>query len=177
MMRYALLIAALALTSLGSADHADAQLREQRWLLETRNSPVILQHVAPEPAEIGVDVGSARRLVAIHPLLRTIAIVAASTGGYYLADQNLDGDLIDSDSDVRYEPLAVGAGAGALTGIVFSTANPLRVIAGAALATLPAAALSTFIEGNLEEGESENLPAISFGAIHGLLTSAFAQNR
>lgn len=176
MMRYALLIAALAIPFAGHSDRADAQVREQRWLLETRASPVILQHQT-QPEAIRVDAASARRLVAIHPLLRTLAIVAASTGGYYLADQNLDGDLIDSDSDVAYEPIAVGSGAGALTGIVFSTANPLRVVFGAALATLPAAALSTFIEGSLEEGDAENLPAISFGALHGLFTSAFSQNR
>lgn len=175
-MRTVLTVLLLAIGTTVLTSAADAQVRSQRWLLETRTSPLLLDHEAAA-AQIRVDGTAARLGVGIHPLLRTILVVAASTGGYYLADENLDGDLIDSDSDVQYEPIAIGSGAGAVAGIAFSTANPIRVILGSALAALPAAALSTFIDGNLKEGDPTYLPAVSFGAIHGLLTSAFSQNR
>lgn len=79
-------------------------------------------------------------------------------------------------SDVRYGPIAAGAGAAALAGMLFSDGHPLKIIAGAALSTLPSAALSTFAAGSLPDEEEGRIPLIAFSIPQGLLTSAFAQD-
>ena len=72
---------------------------------------------------------------------------------------------------------SAGAGAAALAGMLLSDGNPLKIIAGAALSTLPSAALSTFLDQSVEAQERGSYPLIAFSVTQGLFTSAFSQDR
>ena len=115
---------------------------------------------------------AARRGFGGNPWLRTLATLAAASGGYMLGEELIE----PGTSDVQYGPIAAGAGAAALAGMLFSDGHPLKIIAGAALSTLPSAALSTFLAGSLDDDEEGQIPLIAFSIPQGLLTSAFAQD-
>ena len=167
-MRFTLAVSAAALFVTVAAGSAEAQLRADLVSLEMPSVGIERLPAVPPLVET-----AQRRAGAARPLLRTLATLGAAAGGYALADEYLE----PTDSDVRYGPIAAGAGASALAGMLFSTANPFRVIMGAALSTLPAAALSTFVDESMAPEERESYPLIAFSVPQGLLTSAFSQDR
>lgn len=162
----------VVLLSIAIPSVVHAQYRSSAW--EAAPTATLFETPASEADIADVDFAQARAFgFEIHPLLRTIAMVGAATGGYALGDAQFE----QSTGDVQYYPAATGSSASALTGIMLSSGSPVRVVLGAALAALPATAVSTFVDGLLEDGESEDLPMYLFGVTQGLFGSAFAQNR
>lgn len=165
-------LAAAALALLMLPASLAAQLRTDRWEVDVVSAAVpTIQVQAARTSAVTGD--AALRARGGTPLLRTVATLAAAAGGYALADEYLE----PGESDVRFGPIAAGAGAAAVAGIAFSNGNPLKIIAGSALSTLPSAALSTFLAGSLKDDEEGQIPLIAFSIPQGLLTSAFAQDR
>lgn len=165
-------LAAAALALLMLPASLTAQVRTDRWDVEVVPTAVPDIHVqTTQTSELPAT--AAVRARGGHPLLRTVATLAAATAGYALADEYME----RGEGDVRYAPIAAGAGAAAVAGIAFSSGNPLKIIIGSALSTLPSAALSTFLAGSLKDDEEGQIPLIAFSIPQGLLTSAFAQDR
>ncbi|MDT9165682.1 hypothetical protein RSW31_24710, partial [Escherichia coli] len=67
-----------------------------------------------------------------HALLRTVATLAASAGGYALAEAYHE----EEDPDRLVVPIAAGAMGGAIAGLIFSNGHPLKVVGGSILSTL-----------------------------------------
>jgi hypothetical protein len=152
------LVIALFITA-SCALPANAQLRD---LQRERASLPPVAEIEPQRAAGGS-----------HPIVRTIAAVGGSAAAFAIA-QSRTGD----EPDDIIIPMAAAVAGGALGTMFFSNAHPLRIIMGSALSALPGAALAMYLVGVTEDEEQEDyLPLISFSIPHGLLSSAFGQNR
>ncbi len=152
-MRFALLALLLVLSVPGIAP---AQVRDTTW----RPDPV---PVVPLP-QVGAPTES-------QPWARTSASIAGSAAAFLVAHS------FETDPDRLIVPILASVAGGAAGGLLFTNARPLQVLAGSALAALPAGALAAFFAGRTPDDDQGLLPVLVFSIPHGLLTSAFAQQR
>ena len=156
------LAVALFLAAAGVVQVANAEAQHRKTLSVTAPLPPVVQIDSNRLAEGGG-----------HPLLRTIAALAGSAGGFAIGQAQTD-----TEPDDIVVPMAAAVAGGAIGTMLFSNANPFQVIAGSALSALPAAALATYLVGVTEDHEQEDhLPLVAFSIPHGLLTAAFGKNR
>jgi hypothetical protein len=155
MLRSVLLVMAMAAAVVPAA--AQAQSRPNALLAETRS--------------FGEEQGGRAVGRPTSPVIRTAATIAASAGGFAYAQSR-----IEADPDDLLVPMAAGVLAGAVAGIAFSNAHPVKVVFGSLAATLPAAGLAHYLAVLLEDDRSR-IPLVAFSVPHGLITSAMAQNR
>ncbi|MEX2584101.1 MAG: hypothetical protein WD766_12545 [Gemmatimonadota bacterium] len=134
----------------------------------------VIEAPAWQSAEVLLPPPAAARQAAngSRPVLRTMATLAGSAGAFAYAQSRTNGD-----PDDLLIPMAAGVAGGALGGLLLSNAHPLKVVLGSALSTLPAGAFAVFVAGSLPDEEQANIPLAVFSIPHGLLTSAFSQQR
>ncbi|MEX2570153.1 MAG: hypothetical protein WD737_02540 [Gemmatimonadota bacterium] len=130
------------------------------------------ESLATVPPPVLADSAAPGQISTSRPFLRTAAALAGSAAGYaYVRNRTA------ANPDDVLAPVAAGAVASALGSLIFTNAHPAKVLLGSAIATLPSAALASYLAGTLEDDQQRPYPMIAFTIPQGLLTSAFAQHR